>query len=122
MTGKRRALLASAAVMDAAGWMCAAQGAYGLARVCFSAAIPFIVAWVLSSPCDWRRARPRRATGSVPPPFRGARGATGPDPLLPAHMVPPPTWRGGGTAPFGGGAPSGCIYRCGPPARDWLNE
>nr|DAJ41084.1 MAG TPA: hypothetical protein [Caudoviricetes sp.] len=37
-------------------------------------------------------------------------------------MVPLPTWRGGGTAPFGGGAPSGCIYRCGPPARDWLNE
>ena len=29
-----RALLASAVVMDAAGWMCAAQGAYGLARVC----------------------------------------------------------------------------------------
>lgn len=43
-------------------------------------------------------------------------------PRLPAHMVPPPTWRGGGTAPFGGGAPSGRIYRCGPPARDWLNE
>lgn len=35
-----RALLASAVVMDAAGWMCAAQGAYGLARVCFSAALP----------------------------------------------------------------------------------
>lgn len=47
-----RALLASAVVMDAAGWMCAAQGAYCLARMCFSAAIPFIVAWVLSSPCD----------------------------------------------------------------------
>ena len=69
-----------------------------------------------------RAVRPRRATGSVPPPFHGARGATGPDSLLPAHMVPPPTWRGGGTAPFGGGAPSGCIYRCGPPAREWLNE
>lgn len=52
MTGKRRALLASAAVMDAAGWMCAVQGAYGLARMCFSAAIPFIVAWVLASPYD----------------------------------------------------------------------
>ena len=47
-----RALLASAVAMDAAGWMCAAQGAYFLARMCFSAAIPFIVAWVLSSPCD----------------------------------------------------------------------
>lgn len=44
-----RALLASAAVMDAAGWMCVVQGAYGLARVCFSAAIPFIVAWVVGS-------------------------------------------------------------------------
>lgn len=52
MTGKRRALLASAAVMDAAGWLCAVQGAYGLARMCFSAAIPFIVAWVLASPYD----------------------------------------------------------------------
>lgn len=49
MTGKSRALLASAAVMDAAGWMCAAQGAYGLARVCFSAAVPFIAAWVVGS-------------------------------------------------------------------------
>lgn len=49
MTGKRRALLASAAVMDAAGWACTAQGAYGLARVCFSAAIPFIAAWVAGS-------------------------------------------------------------------------
>lgn len=49
MTGKRRALLASAVVMDAAGWMRAAQGAYGLARVCFSAALPFIVAWVVGS-------------------------------------------------------------------------
>lgn len=47
-----RALLGSAVVMDAAGWLCTAQGAYGLARVCFSAAIPLIVAWVLSSPCD----------------------------------------------------------------------
>lgn len=49
-----RALLASAVVMDAAGWMCAgwmcaAQGAYGLARVCFSAAVPFIAAWVVGS-------------------------------------------------------------------------
>lgn len=49
MTGVSRALLASAAVMDAAGWMCAAQGAYGLARVCFSAALPFIAAWVVGS-------------------------------------------------------------------------
>lgn len=45
----RRALLASAVVMDAAGWACIAQGAYGLARVCFSAALPFIAAWVLAS-------------------------------------------------------------------------
>ena len=37
-----RALLASAVVMDAAGWACTAQGAYGLARVCFSAALPFL--------------------------------------------------------------------------------
>lgn len=44
-----RALLASAVVMDAAGWMCAAQGAYGLARVCFSTAVPFIAAWALAS-------------------------------------------------------------------------
>lgn len=51
MTGLRmtRALLASAVVMDAAGWMCASQGAYGLARVCFSAALPFIAAWVVAS-------------------------------------------------------------------------
>lgn len=48
----RRALLASAVVMDAAGWMCAAQGAYGLARVFFSAALPFIAAWALDSLCD----------------------------------------------------------------------
>lgn len=48
----RRALLASAVVMDAAGWMCAAQGAYGLARVFFSAALPFIAAWALASLCD----------------------------------------------------------------------
>lgn len=47
-----RALLASAVVMDAAGWMCAAQGAYGLARVCFSAALPFIAAWALASFCE----------------------------------------------------------------------
>lgn len=47
-----RALLASAAVMDAAGWMCTAQGAYGLARVCFSAALPFIVSWVVGSLCN----------------------------------------------------------------------
>lgn len=92
-----RVLLASAVVMDAAGWMCAAQGAYGLARVCFSAAVPFIAAWALAS-----------LRGRTPY-FRPAR-------------CPTPTWRGGGTAPFGGGAPSGCIYRCGPPARDWLNE
>lgn len=45
----RRALLASAVVMDAAGWACTAQGAYGLARVCFSAAVPFIAAWVAGS-------------------------------------------------------------------------
>lgn len=45
----RRALLASAVVMDAAGWACTAQGAYGLARVCFSAALPFIAAWLLAS-------------------------------------------------------------------------
>lgn len=45
-----RALLASAVVMmDAAGWACTAQGAYGLARVCFSAALPFIAAWVVGS-------------------------------------------------------------------------
>lgn len=51
MTGSRmtRALLASVAVMDAAGWICTAQGAYGLARVCFSAALPFIAAWALAS-------------------------------------------------------------------------
>lgn len=42
-----RALLASAVVMDVAGWACTAQGAYGLARICFSAAVPFIVAWVV---------------------------------------------------------------------------
>lgn len=54
MTGSRmtRALLVSAVVMDAAGWMCAAQGAYGLARGCFSAALPFIAAWVAASLCD----------------------------------------------------------------------
>lgn len=54
MTGSRmtRALLASAVVMDAAGWMCAAQGAYGLARMCFTAALPFITAWVIVSLCD----------------------------------------------------------------------
>ena len=44
-----RALLGSALVMDAAGWACTAQGAYGLARVCFSAALPFIVTWVAAS-------------------------------------------------------------------------
>ena len=49
MTGKRRALLASAAVMDAAGWLCIGQGAYGLARCCFAAALPFIAAWVVGS-------------------------------------------------------------------------
>jgi hypothetical protein len=49
MTGVRRALLALAAVMDAAGWMCVAQGAYGLARCCFAAALPFIAAWVVGS-------------------------------------------------------------------------
>lgn len=47
-----RALLASAVVMDAAGWMCASQGAYGLARVFFSAALPFIAAWALASLSD----------------------------------------------------------------------
>lgn len=54
MTGSRmtRALLASAVVMDAAGWACTAQGAYGLARVCFSAAVPFIAAWALASLFD----------------------------------------------------------------------
>lgn len=45
----RRALLASAVVMDAAGWACTAQGAYGLARMCFSVALPFIAAWALAS-------------------------------------------------------------------------
>lgn len=49
MTGMRRALLASAVVMDGAGWLCTAQGAYGLARVCFSAALPFIAVWVVGS-------------------------------------------------------------------------
>lgn len=44
-----RALLASAVVMDAAGWMCTSQGAYGLARICFAAAQPFIAAWVVGS-------------------------------------------------------------------------
>lgn len=44
-----RALLASAVVMDAAGWACTAQGAYGLARGCFAAALPFIAAWVVGS-------------------------------------------------------------------------
>jgi hypothetical protein len=44
-----RALLASAVVMDVAGWACTAQGAYGLARVCFSAALPFIAVWVVGS-------------------------------------------------------------------------
>lgn len=44
-----RALLGSALVLDTAGWMCTAQMAYGLARVCFSAALPFIAAWVVGS-------------------------------------------------------------------------
>ena len=44
-----RALLASAVVMNVAGWLCIAQRAYGLARVCFSAALPFIAAWALAS-------------------------------------------------------------------------
>lgn len=44
-----RALLASAVVMNVAGWLCIAQGTYGLARVCFSAAVPFMVAWALAS-------------------------------------------------------------------------
>lgn len=48
----RRALLSSAVVMDAAGWACTAQGAYGLARVCFSVALMFIAAWVLASLFD----------------------------------------------------------------------
>lgn len=47
-----RALLASALVLDTAGWMCTAQGAYGLARGCFAAALPFIVAWALASLSD----------------------------------------------------------------------
>lgn len=47
-----RALLASAVVMDAAGWACTAQGAYGLARACFSAALPLIAAWALASLFD----------------------------------------------------------------------
>lgn len=47
-----QALFASAVVMDAAGWMCAAQGAYGLARGCFAAALPFIAAWALWSLCE----------------------------------------------------------------------
>lgn len=45
----RRALLASAVVMDAAGWACTAQGAYGLACGCFAAALPFIAAWAVGS-------------------------------------------------------------------------
>lgn len=45
----RRALLASAVVMDAAGWACTAQGAYGLARGCFAAALQFTAAWVIAS-------------------------------------------------------------------------
>lgn len=44
-----RALLASAVVMDAAGWLCIARGAHLLARMCFSAAVPFIAAWVVGS-------------------------------------------------------------------------
>lgn len=44
-----RALLASAVVMDAAGWLCIGQGAYVLARCCFAAALPFIAAWVVGS-------------------------------------------------------------------------
>lgn len=44
-----RALLASAVVMDAAGWACTAQGAYGLARMCFSVALSFIAAWAIAS-------------------------------------------------------------------------
>ena len=44
-----RALLASAVVMDAAGWLCIAQGAYGLARGCFAAALPFIAAGAVAS-------------------------------------------------------------------------
>lgn len=47
-----RALLASVVVMDAAGWACTAQGSYGLARVCFSAALPFIAVWALASLFD----------------------------------------------------------------------
>lgn len=43
------ALLASAVVMDAAGWLCIAQGAHLLARICFVAALPFIAAWVVGS-------------------------------------------------------------------------
>lgn len=47
-----RALLASGVVMNVAGWLCIAQGAYGLARVCFAAALPFIAAWVVGSLCN----------------------------------------------------------------------
>ena len=115
-----RALLASAVVMDVAGWACTAQGAYGLARVCFSAAVPFMVGGGGAGRGGGGGPPPRGPRGPAPPHGGGAGGAPGPDSLHPAHMVPPPTWRGGGTAPFGGGAPSGCIYRCGPPARDWL--
>ena len=82
-----RALLASAVVMDAAGWLCIAQGAHLLARICFVAALPFIAAWVVGSLRDRRRARSRRATGSAPPPIRGAPGAKGPDSRQPAHKV-----------------------------------
>lgn len=47
-----RALLASAVVMNVAGWLCIAQGAHLLARVCFVAALPFIAAWALASLFD----------------------------------------------------------------------
>lgn len=47
-----RALLASAVVMNVAGWLCIAQGAHLLAQVCFVAALPFIAAWVVASFCD----------------------------------------------------------------------
>lgn len=43
------AMFASAATLDAAGWLCIAQGACGLARICFAAAVPLIVCGVLGA-------------------------------------------------------------------------
>lgn len=79
-----RALLASAVVMDAAGWMCTAQGAYGLARMCFSAAVPFIAAWVLASL--------RGLTAGPPPSRHGFRTAP----------IPRGPWRDGAGLPTSG--------------------